>query len=502
MPIIQSLNLLLNQITKVYLFMKRKFTLFCFIMLLLGCQKQTVLTEKSEVQTEVSHLQLLETNDPFVDEIIGCRKDGSKTKTGSIENKIDWENPWLLDLRDDEKERVVFCLDNDNDFTDRKIIFVKDGDKRFSYIIERAYVYSHVDNIDELDVSSKSTFSGILTIYTSENTPLYSYFYSKNNLVGEVNILKYTSKLNNTALKTQSAEAENIIEGGELGEATVWGTSSGGSGSSDIWFLNNSGRYTNWSEGWGGESDNNPSYNYQGGGGNVSSTNPKAPMLDRLPKDERADIELSYLKKRGEKELAEILEALLYDTNLTIEDKVAVYVAIHKAYLQLQGKYMMAITKAFSETLKPLIEIALFDVGGEVAYELLSYLPKTVTESSALIWKSLSNKSECYVSSKIPRSFLFTAKNGDSFYVTTSGTKHLDEILKKNGAINEPWFVQSSELRSQLILDDFGQAINKILEKNSSNLIYKKKYYEGGWEIMFNASNSGGCPVIYHALKL
>lgn len=479
-----------------------KIILFCLLLIVAGCQKEELDLLKEEgivEETELSGLKLLEPNNSIVSDIIG-----NKTKSGIDENNVEVEYPWLLDLESDDKDRLVFCMKTANSFTDRKMVYVKDGEHRFNYIVERTYVYSEATSIDDISAIQRASFSGVYTIYTAENKPLYSYFYSNNKLVGETNILEYINNNQGSSLKIQDSQDEEIIiDGGELGEANAIGTRSSGGGDTynKMWFLQNTGRNLGFPDA--GSNDDGHDYIYVYHAGSTTPTVEKLYDIDKYPRDERADIELTYLSLHGQAKLAEILaEILSKSSNFTAEDRIAIYVSIHNAYLRLQGKYLIALTEAYVESFKPLIEIALFEIGGEAVFKLLSCLPKLATAGSELVWKSISNSSECYVSSKIPKTFVFTANNGRKFYIPESGTKHLDQILKKNGALYEPWFVNSIEIRSQLILEDCVNAANRIIEEEGAILIYQTKYYKNGWEFMFNSSNSGGYPVIYHIVKL
>jgi len=324
---------------------KIEIILLCLFVLTIGCQKEESYSDKQENITELTNLQLLKSSDLIVDNIMG-----SRTKSTFLNSKVDYEYPWLLDLMDN-KDRLVYSMESENSFTDRKIIYVKDGDNQFSFILERAYVTSEVDNIDKLDLDSKATFTGILTIYTTDNTPLYSYFYFENQVVGETDIAKHDS--NHNKLKKTKGFDESIY-GGMKREVQCFAHSLGGdrpSSPSQVWFIMNSGRYTNYYKGTSGNNRlNRPNNNYNGGSStsndkyNTSSNNDSKQIdTEKLPKDKKAGIELMYLEKRGDKELAEVLRALLFDPNITTEDKVAIYVVIHETYLKLQGEYMMAI---------------------------------------------------------------------------------------------------------------------------------------------------------------
>ena len=324
--------------------MKRKIEiiLLCLIVLTIGCQKEELYSDRQESVTESTNLQLLKSGDLIVNDIMG-----SKTKSVVLNSKVDYEYPWLLDL-EDNKDRLVYCMESEDNFTDRKMIYVKDGDKRFNYIVERAYVCSNVDNIEKLDVDSKVNFTGILTIYTSENKALCSYFYVNNEFVGETMIDESSKSLksrlkNGEGLAHDEGKFPNLLP-----EVKVFGD---GSVRMDLWFLQNSGRYTNYNRGRSSDRTYYPSDDsYDEGGStnnssNSSSISNNSERIDpeKLPKDKKAFVELMYLEKRGDKELAKVLRALLNDPHITTEDKVAVYVAIHEAYLKLQGEYMMAI---------------------------------------------------------------------------------------------------------------------------------------------------------------
>lgn len=342
--------------------MKRKIEiiLLCLIVLTIGCQKEELYSDRQESATESTNLQLLKSGDHIVNDIMG-----SKTKSVVLNSKVDYEYPWLLDL-EDNKDRLVYCMESEDNFTDRKIIYVRDGDNQFSFILERAYVSSEFGNIDELDVDSKATFTGILTIYTIDNTPLYSYFYFENQMVGETNILEYTNSNKNNSKRSKSGD--RTIDGGMLPEAQCFAYTEGdGSWSSppQVWFIGNSGRYTNYNRGTSSNTNYYRSNNsYDGGSSTSNSTNSTTTSnntggidIEKLPKDKKASVELMYLEKRGDKELAEVLRTLLSDSNISTEDKVAVYVAIHEAYLQLQGEYMMAIFSP--ENLGTILSLAL-----------------------------------------------------------------------------------------------------------------------------------------------
>jgi len=323
---------------------KIEIILLCLFVLTIGCQKEELYFDNSEENTsELTNLRLLKSNDLIVNDIIG-----SRTKCGVLNSKVDYDYPWLLDL-DDNKDRVLYCMDSEDNFTDRKIIYVKNGDERFSYIVERAYVYSNENGIVNMKGEFIAVFTGIVTIYTADEVPVYSYFYSNNELIGETNLYEeLKSNSSESRLKKRAASDEVILNGGFLLEVDIFGNrNSGGAGSSSssaagIWFLQNSGRYTNWSGGWSSHNTNG-NYNHGGNNGGTNGSKPKKPVVDNISKYERVHIELAYLKQRGAKELAEIFEKLAFDPDLTVKDRIKLYDAIHKAYLQLQGEYMMAI---------------------------------------------------------------------------------------------------------------------------------------------------------------
>lgn len=435
--------------------MKKGFeiVLFCLLLIMAGCQKEELDLQKEVEETELNGLELLDTNNPLISDIIG-----NSTKSGIDENNVDLQYPWLLNLETDDKDRLVFCMNSDDDFIDRKKVYVKDGDKRFNYIIERAYVYNEFDTDSELSPDSIAVFTGIITFYTSEYKPFFSYFYSKNKLIGSVNFQNEINKFKTNSTKT-SVAAEETINGGLLEEAIAIGEytggDTGGSTGSDIWFISNSGRYTTYSGGWGSTSGYNYT-NYGGGSNSNTSSGSSSSSVDELPRQKQARIELAYLRKRGELELSEVLSDLLYNSNIQEEKLGPVYVAIHNAYLQLQAEYMIAITTAFAESLEPLIQIALFEIGGEIGFKLLSQIVRTTT-----------------LPFKVTNTISLATSESSNFF---KGTNFSEKVLQQMNNADD--LVHNFPLSVDVYATRYGQWSSKI---GGDGTMYQWLEMEGTW---------------------
>lgn len=458
-----------------------------------GCQKDEIVINNQNASMQQFKLQLLESNNPIVEDVMGVEL--SMIKTKSVNNDVSWENPWLLKY--DMKERIAFYVKTDNPFEDKRLIYVKNGEKHSSYYIERIYLGNQIKLNEVPAAEFILNFSGMLKVYNEKNTLVYILYYWDNKIIKTVDIVQETNRFRTTksndpnilsvALDEVVIVAEDLSHGG----GSVWTTipnyttpnSTIESGS------NNSGATNNNSF----SSGSNENYTANQGIGEYGNEK----TMEQIAREQ-----IDYLKKFGEPELAAVFESLLSDKTLPMSKVYTIYMIIDSSCLELQAKFAIAIFGSFAEIFKPLIEIALFDIGGEVFYKLLKFLPKAMKESTALVWNSLSNTTECYEFSRIPKTFVFTTKNGKKFYVPISGTKHLDQILKKNGALNHQWYAESVGVRSQFILGDFAEAVNHIYSKHGKYIIYEHHYYSGGWDIMFNVSNSGGYPVIFHAVKL
>ncbi|RXQ96690.1 hypothetical protein EO244_03415 [Ancylomarina salipaludis] len=314
--------------------MRRKIEviLICLLFLTVGCQKEELYQDKQEKSSEFTNLQLLNANDPIVNDIMG-------SSTKSVNDKVDLGYPWLLDMEDD-KERVTFFMKSEDRFSDRRMVYVKDGDKRFNYIVERAYVYSNVDDIENLDVDSKVNFTGILTIYSADNLPLHSYFYMNNELVGETVIDQYAK-----GLKTGTKSGEGIEDEKEPGnfpnllkEVKVVGDAGSKNLMSDLWFLENSGRYINYNR---GTSNDRTNYLYDDdddrGGSSTANTNNNDIGSNGLPMDQNRKvlIHLQYLRIHEQAELAKIFSTLLQKPDLTKLQRAEIYDALEVVYLDL-----------------------------------------------------------------------------------------------------------------------------------------------------------------------
>lgn len=412
----------------------------------MGCQKEKLYSDTEEDITELANLQLVKSNNPFVNEIVG-----SKTKSTVLNNKVEYEHPWLLDIEEDNKDRVIFCIEPDEDFIDRKMVYVKDGDHKFSYIIERAYVFSEAPSVEDIKTDSISTFTGILTIYTSEEIPVYSYFYMKDELVGETN---FSEKINSTkSLKTAP------IDGGMKDEVIVYGSKPNKSRSSSgrgVWFIKNGGR----SKGFTTPSSRQQNKKISGGSNSKYVTIPQ--RSETFPRELQAKIELNYLRRMGDKDLVAIFKALLNDSSILEENKGIVYIAIHNAYNALKGEYMMSISLAYAEALKPLIDIALFNIGGKIAFQILEPVSKAGLISLRI------PQTNTTVLGKYPRYIELAAKlNARKFNVPT-------EIWNKMSR-TEQWAANVKFLNRTIIRGDKIILSNPVKNLNSVSGYYRKE---------------------------
>ncbi len=81
-------------------------------------------------------------------------------------------------------------------------------------------------------------------------------------------------------------------------------------------------------------------------------------------------------RKRGKIEFANYLESLLpLNSNFDLKDYKSLYETIRKQKVSLFLEYLMAILNVTYDSFKPLIEMALWDVGGGLAVKILGKLP-------------------------------------------------------------------------------------------------------------------------------
>ena len=165
-------------------------------------------------------------------------------------------------------------MDSDNEFVHTRMIYVKNGDERFNYIVERTYDCSNLDEMGNIDVLSKANFTGVLTIYTPEYKAIVRCYFENNEIVGEP-VIAEAFKGSTSRVKGAQGnlgrlgddDGEETMFGGMLAGATCYGNGSVGRMYSNLWYLNNSGRYSTF---YTGANSDNSSDHHHGGGGSTS----------------------------------------------------------------------------------------------------------------------------------------------------------------------------------------------------------------------------------------
>lgn len=113
------------------------------------------------------------------------------------------------------------------------------------------------------------------------------------------------------------------------------------------------------------------------------------------------------------------------------------------------------------------------------------------SKRSGTIWDSVKATQSVRSGTSIPRSFELIVGN-NKFWVHPNATKHMAELLTKNGLSH------SSSISSQTLLKSFHSAVSRATQNGykSGELIRS-----GRWELVFGAGKTGDAlPVIKHAL--
>jgi filamentous hemagglutinin len=139
---------------------------------------------------------------------------------------------------------------------------------------------------------------------------------------------------------------------------------------------------------------------------------------------------------------------------------------------------------------------ALFGLAGSAAYglgvaRLASPLLATTSDETGTVWDSISPTQQVYQGTVLPRSFVLSVDNGDSFWIAPNASEH---ILERLGSV--PYTLQPTE--AQVMLTSLQAAIE---DADDAGISYGKLVNVEGWQLMFSAPRLGEpYPVVYHAL--
>lgn len=203
--------------------------------------------------------------------------------------------------------------------------------------------------------------------------------------------------------------------------------------------------------------------------------------------------------------LADVLPELIDVAIYSNEDVVRIYEEAYSWYSECVYRTVYEPLVAVYEAFKPIVEAVIIEYALgltiNAAFAIISKIPPVVVQRTALVWNKIAGNSANYANTLVPRSFNLTVR-GRTFYVPESGSKHIKDLVKKNQAELHPNYAGQMPLRSQLVLDDFANAVDDIVRQNPT-IQWEQPYFSGKWEIIFNqATFPGGNPVIFHALTL
>lgn len=237
------------------------------------------------------------------------------------------------------------------------------------------------------------------------------------------------------------------------------------------------------------------------------------PLSENVPRAEyinQISLIQQYLAARRTDygEVADFLENILprlIDVNeFSNEDVALLYSIAYDWYSECVYNTVSSVVSSVIIAFKPIIEMVLMEIAVGFAIEaagvIIFELPASLVNSTANVWQKIAPNASSYINTLVPKSFNLTVRNGRNFYVPQSGSKHIKDLVKKDGAESYGWYLDQMPLRSQLALDDFVNAVDDIIANNPT-LTWNQPYYSGKWEIIFNQPTfPGGNPVIFHAL--
>ncbi len=217
--------------------------------------------------------------------------------------------------------------------------------------------------------------------------------------------------------------------------------------------------------------------------------------------------------------LQSLLPSLIQPQDFTDLEVVAVYELAYawltEAIYQTGALVLTEVINAF----QPLIALTLIGEGlflanqviklsGRAIHILIRKLPPKFINETSAVWAKISSSAAFRPNTIIPDVFELTTQKGDKIYVQFSGTKHIEDLVTKNGALISEEFAESMPLRSQIVLDDLIRAVEEVLDDvgGPGNLITDgiATYRVGKWELGFLPSsanaNANGSVILSHAV--